>query len=51
MGHNEVWRRLAITRSSRLIRKESLPVFYSINTFEYNCDTVIHRGARQSLLI
>ena len=50
-GHNEVWRRLAITRSSRLIRKESLPVFYSINNFEYSRDTVILRSARQSLLI
>lgn len=39
MGHDEVWRRLAITRSSRGIREESLPVFYSINTFEYNRDT------------
>ena len=38
-GHNEVWRRLATTRSSRLIREESLPVFYSINAFKYNRDT------------
>ena len=51
MSHNEVWRRLAITRSSRLIRKESLPVFCSINTFEYSRDTVILRSARRSLLI
>jgi hypothetical protein len=38
-GHNTVYTSLAITRVSKQVRQESLPVFYSANTFETVADT------------
>ena len=38
-GHNTVYESLAITRVSKQIRAESLPVFYGANTFDTVADT------------
>ncbi|KAK3203741.1 hypothetical protein GRF29_106g498273 [Pseudopithomyces chartarum] len=38
-GHNTVYASLAITRVSKQVRRESLPVFYGANTFETVADT------------
>lgn len=37
--HNAVYQSMQITRVSRKVRAESLPVFYSVNTFEVGADT------------
>jgi hypothetical protein len=37
--HNAMYKRLAITRVSKKVREESLPIFYSANTFDTVADT------------
>ena len=50
-GHNEVWRRLAIMRSSRLIREEAYPSSTASTPSNITVAQGILRDARQSLSI
>lgn len=47
--HNATCKLLAITRVSKQVHQESLPIFYSVNTFETTGDTPIYFSRLQQL--